>query len=128
MNWQIGYISIFFAFSMITLLHLSMTDATAFSNFNINTNWNTILCANENPIVDEKTIILTATGLKPENLPCLALRRNLRISGEYEISSQLIKISPPTGHRNIGLAFNVEDDKNYDFAYLRYILNLNGNL
>ena len=104
---------------------MKISSTTSFSNFNLDTNWDTYLCANENPVVDEKTIIITATGLTSDTRPCLALRKNLKISGEYEISTQLIKISPrlQSGkgglERNIGLAFNVEDEKNYDFAYLR---------
>ena len=93
--------------------------ATSLSNFNLETNWDTYLCANENPIVDEKTIILTATGLTSQSLPCLALRKNLKISGRYQISSQLINVGPPVGERNFGLVFNAIDDKNYEFAYLR---------
>ena len=93
---------------------------TSFSNFNMETNWNTYLCANENPIVDEKTIILAATGLKSDSLPCIALRKNLKISGKYQISSQLVNVGPPAGERNFGLIFNAEDEKNYDFAFIRF--------
>ena len=103
----------------ITMFQVENIDATSFSNFNLDTNWDTYLCANENPIVDEKTIILTATGLRSDNLPCVALRKNLKISGKYEMSSQLINVGPATGERNFGVVFNAEDEKNYDFVYLR---------
>ena len=105
----------------IAISQFDNIDATSFSNFNLETNWDTYLCANENPTVDEKTIILTATDLKPPNLPCVALRKNLKISGKYQMSSQLINVGPPTGERNFGVVFNAEDEKNYDFAYLRWI-------
>ena len=106
-------------FLYISGFQIKPIEVVSVSNFNLDTNWDTYLCANENPIVDEKTIILTATGLKSNSLPCLALRKNLKISGKYEITSQLINIGPPTGERNFGLVFNAEDKKNYDFAYLR---------
>ena len=124
---QPRHICISMLFLSVLWIHMKISSTTSFSNFNLDTNWDTYLCANENPIVDEKTIIITATGLTSETRPCLALRKNLKISGEYEISSQLIKISPrlqcgkscSLAQRNVGLAFNVEDEKNYDFAYLR---------
>ena len=100
-------------------------DATALSNFNLDTNWDTYLCANVNPIVDEKSIILTATGLQSDNLPCVGLRKNLKISGEYQMSSQLINVAPQIGERNFGLVFNAEDEKNYDFVYLRFVISRN---
>ena len=88
----------------IAIFQIDNVDATSFSNFNLETNWDTYLCANENPIVDEKTVIL---------------RKNLKISGKYLLSSQLINVGPPTGERNFGVVFNAEDEKNYDFVYLR---------
>ena len=103
----------------IATFQVEYGNATSLSSFDLETNWDINLCANENPIADEKTIIIVATGLKPENLPCIALRKNLKISGKYEISSQLINIGPPIGERNFGLIFNAENDRNYDFAYLR---------
>ena len=103
----------------IAISQFDSIDATSFSNFNLETNWDTYLCANENPIVDEKTIILTATGLRSDNRPCVALRKNLKISGKYKMTSQLINVGPPTGRRRFGLVFNAEDEKNFDFAYLR---------
>ena len=99
---------------------MEFTDATGLASFDLETNWNTIQCANQNPIVDEKTIILTATGLLwPRDLFCLALRKNLKVSGEYEMSSQLLNVA---GNQSIGFAFNAKDENNYDFAYLRYII------
>ena len=106
---------------LVLLFNLKLMNATAFSNFNLDTNWDTYLCANVNPIVDEKTIILTATGLQSNNLPCIGLRKNLKISGEYQMSSQLINVGPLIGERNYGLVFNAEDEKNYDFVYLRFV-------
>ena len=106
----------------VLLFYVKSIDATAFSNFNLDTNWDTYLCAKVNPIVDEKSIILTATGLQSNNLPCVGLRKNLKISGEYEMSSQLINVAPQIGERNFGLAFNAEDEKNYDFVYLRFVI------
>ena len=41
------------------------------------------------------------------------------VVGEYQISTQLINVGAPNGKQNFGLAFNAEDIKNYDFAYLR---------
>ena len=77
------------------------------------------LCADEKVVVDEKTIRIIADGQKSGYLPCLALRKNLRITGEYHISSQLINLGSPDGERNFGLAFNAEDVKTYEFAFLR---------
>ena len=109
-------------FLHVFLCNVERLDATALSNFNLDTNWDTYLCANENPIVDEKTVILTATGLPTSYLPCLGLRKNLKISGEYQMSSQLINVGPPRGERNFGLAFNAIDENNYDFIYLRFVI------
>jgi len=107
---------------LVVAYHLAMVHSAAFSNFNLNTNWDTFQCANENPIVDEKTIILTATGLNwPKDLFCLALRKNLKVSGGYDISTQLVNVAPRSGNRNIGFAFNVKDENSYDYAYLRYL-------
>ena len=110
-------------FFVCVTIHLEFTDATGLASFDLETNWNTIQCANQNPIVDEKTIILTATGLVwPRDLFCLALRKNLKVSGEYEMSSQLLNVA---GNQSIGFAFNAKDENNYDFAYLRYIITQN---
>ena len=116
-----GYFCIL-VFLHVFLCNIERLDATAFSNFDLDTNWDTYLCANENPIVDEKTVILTATGLPTSYLPCLGLRKNLKISGEYQMSSQLINVGPPRGERNFGLAFNAKDENNYDFVYLRFVI------
>jgi len=116
---KVGYFCILL-FIHVFLCNIKIHDATAFSNFNLDTNWGTYLCANENPIVDEKTVILTATGLPSNSLPCLGLRKNMKISGEYQMSSQLINVGPPNGERNFGLAFNAKDEYNYDFVYLSY--------
>merc|ERR1712179_778877 len=108
-------------FVLVVAFYVDIVQSSAFSSFNMDTNWDTFQCANENPIVDEKTIILTATGLKwPKDLFCLALRKNLKVSGGYEISSQLVNVAPRSGERNIGFAFNVKDENTYDFAFLRY--------
>ena len=93
--------------------------ADADSESNVDAKWDTYLCVDENRLVDEKTIIITANGQKSAYLPCLALRKNLKVSGEYRVSSQLINTGSPDGAQNFGLAFNAEDIKNYDFAYLR---------
>jgi len=116
---KVGYFCILL-FLHVFLCNIERLDATAFANFDLDTNWDTYLCANENPIVDEKTVILTATGLPTTYLPCLGLRKNLKISGEYQMSSQLINVGPPRGERNFGLAFNAKDENNYDFVYLSY--------
>ena len=115
---KVGYIGLLLFFC-IASLEICISSATSFANFNLDTNWDTYLCANENPIVDEKTIILTATGLKASSLPCVALRKNLKISGTYQITSQLINVGSPRGERNFGLVFNAKDENNYEFAYLR---------
>ena len=38
------------------------------------------------------------------------------------MSSQLINVAPQIGERNFGLVFNAEDEKNYDFVYLRFVI------
>merc|ERR1712136_471902 len=116
---KVGYFCILL-FLHVFLCNIERLDATAFANFDLDTNWDTYLCANENPIVDEKTVILAATGLPTTYLPCLGLRKNLKISGEYQMSSQLINVGPPRGERNFGHAFNAIDENNYDFIYLSY--------
>jgi len=105
----------------VAIFDVGIVYGTSFANFDMETNWDTYLCANENPIVDEKTVILVASGLTSGTLPCLAMRKNLKISGRYQISSQLINVAPPIGQRNFGLVFNAKDENNYEFAYLRYI-------
>ena len=114
---------IFVIFFCVTI-YLKMADATGLASFDLDTNWNTIRCTNQNPIVDEKTIILVATGLIwPQDLFCLAMRKNLKMSGEYEMSSQLVNVAG-NQKQSIGFAFNAMDENNYDFAYLRYIITL----
>jgi len=120
---KVGYFAVILSLYLATVKN-GKAEAASFSNFNLDTNWETYLCANENPIVDEKTIIITATGLTNETLPCIALRKNLKISGQYEISSQLINVGRPTGERNFGLVFNAQNENNYEFAYLSF--NSNG--
>jgi len=112
----IGFLlSLYVANFDVGILH-----AAAFSNIDLETNWDTYLCAENAAMVDEKTVILVATGLTSDTLPCLALRNNLEISGKYQISSQLINVAQPIGQRNFGLVFNAIDEDNYEFAYLRY--------
>ena len=111
----IGYLLVLY----VAKFDVGIVYATSLSNFDLETNWDTYLCANGNPIVDEKTVIIVATGLTSETLPCLAMRKNLKISGRYQISTQLINVAPPIGQRNFGLAFNAKDENNYEFAYLR---------
>ena len=107
-------------FVLVVAFYVDIVQSSAFSSFNMDTNWDTFQCANENPTVDEKTIILTATGLNwPQDLFCLALRKNLKVSGGYDISTQLVNVAPRSGNRNIGFAFNVKDENSYDYACLK---------
>ena len=112
-----GYLAIHFPLYVNFIL--TTIDATSPSNCYTDATWDTYFCTDEKQIVDEKTIRITTDGEKSNYLPCLALRKNLKVSSEYHISSQLINFGPPVGERNFGLAFNVKDIKNYDFAYLR---------
>ena len=85
--------------------------------------WNTFRCSNINPIMDEKTIFLSAIGSVkwPEDLFCLAIRRNLKVSGAYQITSVLSIVAPISGRGEAGIAFNVKDQFNFDFAVLRFV-------
>ena len=85
--------------------------------------WNTFRCSNINPMMDEKTILLSSIGSVewPEDLFCLAIRRNLKVSGAYQITSQLLSIAPNSGRGEAGIAFNVKDQFNFDFAVLRFV-------
>ena len=99
-------------------------EATKFSACNIDDRWETFRCANINPFVDDKTVILTATGglQWPDDLFCLGIRNSLKVSGTYQMSTQLITVAPRIGQRSIGLAFNAADDNNFDFILLRFKL------
>lgn len=88
-------------------------------DFDVARIWDSYLCGDEIRMADENTIVVTGKGQKDVYLPCLALRKNMKVVGEYQIATQLINVGEPSGQRNFGLAFNVEDIKNYDFAYLR---------
>ena len=85
--------------------------------------WNAFRCSNINPMMDEKTILLSSIGSVewPEDLFCLAVRRNLKVSGAYQITSQLLSIATNSGRGEAGIAFNVKDQFNFDFAVLRFV-------
>ena len=112
--------------SLMVLYNLVLIriEATKFSACNIDNRWETFRCANINPFVDDKTVILTATGglQWPDDLFCIGIRNNLKVSGTYKMSTQMITVAPRIGQRSIGLAFNAVDENNFDFILLRFKL------
>ena len=97
---------------------LRTIDATS-----VDSDWDMFRCTNIKPEIDEKTIILVATdGFSVnEEVFCVALRKNLKVrmqheSGKYDISSQMISTFSKLKSQSIGLAFNVRDENNFDFA------------
>ena len=99
------------------------TEGFVFNNENPNFLWDVNRCSNINPIVDSKTIILTANGKWRDDKFCTAIRRDLKVTDEkaYEMSTEFNNISGwilNGGH--LGFMFNVWDDYNYDFVYKRY--------
>ena len=87
--------------------------------------WDVNRCSNIYPIVDSKSIILTANGKWPEDKFCTAIRRDLKVTDEvaYEMSTEFNNIAGfPIGVGHLGFIFNVWDDYNYDFVYKRYII------
>jgi len=84
--------------------------------------WDVNRCSNINPIVDSKSIILTANGKWPEDKLCTAIRRDLKVTDEasYEMSTEFNNIAGfPIGVGHLGFIFNVWDDFNYDLVYKR---------
>ena len=110
------------------LLLESLTNGTkgfVFDTQNKNFLWDVNRCSNINPIVDSKSIILTANGKWPEDKFCTAIRRDLKVTDEvpYEMSTEFNSIAGfPIGVGHPGFIFNVWDDYNYDFVYKRYII------
>merc|ERR1712080_529622 len=78
--------------------------------------WETRRCANLNPYVDENTIILIAERNSQWNKDkfCHAIRKNLKVSGQYEMSVDFLWGS---GGQYPGLIFNMWDKCNYDWIY-----------
>jgi len=78
--------------------------------------WETRRCANLNPYVDGNTIILIAEQNSKWNIDkfCHALRKNMKVSGEYEMSVDFLWGS---GGKYPGLIFNMWDKCNYDWIY-----------
>merc|ERR1712218_153913 len=99
------------------------TEGFVFNNENPNFLWDVNRCSNINPIVDSKTIILTANGKWSEDKFCSAIRRDLKVTDEkpYEMSTEFNNISGTGGGTvgHLGFMFNVWDDYNYDFVYKR---------
>jgi len=83
--------------------------------------WDVNRCSNINPIVDSKSIILTANGKWQEDKFCTAIRRDLKVTDEvpYEMSTEFNQIAAVREGGNLGFMFNVWDDYNYDFVYKR---------
>ena len=96
-------------------------DGFIFNNQNQNFLWDVNRCSNINPLVDSKTIELTANGKWNEDKFCTALRRDLKVEDEqaYEISTEFINLSGINGQGHLGFMFNVWDDLNYDTVYKR---------
>lgn len=78
--------------------------------------WETRRCANLNPYVDENTIILIAERNSKWSTDqfCHALRKNLKVSGAYEMS---VDFQWGSGGQYPGLIFNMWDKCNYDWVY-----------
>ena len=112
------------ALIIFALLH-GNAEGYVFDAQNKNFLWDVNRCSNINPIVDSKTIILTANGKWDDDRFCSAIRRDLKVTDEapYEMSTEFnnisgrLKGSVIQGH--LGFMFNVWDDNNYDFVYKR---------
>ena len=116
----------FVGINFIFLLSINKNaEGFVFNTQNPNFLWDVNRCSNINPIVDSRTIILTANGKWSEDKFCSAIRRDLKVTDEvpYEISTEFNNISGrPTGsvfYGHLGFMFNVWDDNNYDFVYKR---------
>ena len=107
-------ISIIILFGIFTCL-----SAFPFGNFNQDFIWDVNRCSNINPIVDRKTIFLTAKGKWPDDKFCTAIRRDLKVSDDtaYTMSTEFVQVSGRYGY--VGFMFNVWDDYNYDWVYKR---------
>ena len=63
-------------------------------------------------------ILLDASSSKQDERWCRAIARLDHGYHSYEMSADLTNLKPVNfGH--VGFVFNVKDDKNYDFVYLR---------
>ena len=118
----------FGTYSCISFVLLALfactTEGFVFNSENPNFLWDVNRCSNINPIVDSKTIILTANGKWSEDKFCTAIRRDLKVTDEkpYEISTEFNNIAGfPVTYGHLGFMFNVWDDYNYDFVYKRYV-------
>ena len=104
--------------SVLLAYFANTNEGFIFNNQNQNFLWDVNRCSNINPIVDSKTIELTAYGKWNEDKFCTALRRDLKVEDEqaYEISTEFINLSGINGRGHLGFMFNVWDDFNYDFV------------
>ena len=111
------------ALTLFITCYFQNSRADCSSPCSMDTRWSTFRCSNVNPFMDEKTIFISALSSVqwPQDLFCLALRRNLRVSGTYQISTDLMSVAPISGRGDMGLAFNIKDENNFDFAVLRLI-------
>ena len=64
-------------------------------------------------------IFLDATNSKQDEHWCRAIAKNIDHGyRSYEMSVDLNNLKP-VNYGHVGFVFNVKDDKNYDFAYIR---------
>jgi len=62
---------------------------------------------------------LDATGSQTAGIWCRAIATNIDLGYQsYEVSVDFDNIKP-VNYGHVGFAFNVQDDKNYDFVYIR---------
>ena len=104
--------------SVLLAYFANTNEGFIFNNQNQNFLWDVNRCSNINPIVDSKTIELTAYGKWNEDKYCTALRRDLKVEDEqaYKMSTEFINLSGINGQGHLGFMFNVWDDFNYDFV------------
>ena len=104
--------------SVLLTCFVNTNEGFVFNYQNQNFLWDVNRCSNINPIVDSKTIELTANGKWNEDKYCTALRIDLKVEDEqaYEISTEFINLSGINSRGHLGFMFNVWDDFNYDYV------------
>jgi len=85
--------------------------------------WDVRRCSNINPIVDSKTILLSAGGKWSNDKFCMGIRTDLKVIDDtaYEMTFNFNNVRGGSGGNigHLGFAFNYWDEDNFDFVYKR---------
>ena len=84
-------------------------------------NWDDDQCSNTHVNAEERSIILKAKTT--DDLFCQAINRGVRAGNDtaYSMTVDFNNLmGQPGNYGNLGFAFNLQDDVNYDFVYKRY--------